>query len=407
MSSTALLHPKTEVAPRPIGRTGPAVVITSLGSISLEITSDLPGLKDLWETMQAIAPCTAAQTYDWAQAWTQHVLDPEGRTPVIVVGYGATGTPYFLWPFEMGTEFGIRVLKWLSQDHANYNMGLFMLEAARGLTTDDISRLLRETARHAGASAAILDAQPFAWDGVANPFAKLAHQHAPNSGYAVKLGNFDDLYETRFSKRSRGTLDRKERKLQELGRVDYGWAETHDEKVAVLETFFAQKAQQFAAMGVTDIFDAHARAFYRALALLEGNNPSRLRLGYVKLDGKVLATFSGAICHNRMGVALSSLTEGDVQRQSPGALLLRHQIEEASHAGLAFFDLGVGRARHKDEWCNVVQPLFDSFIAFSPQGLLVTLPLATWARTKGLIKSNRYLWPLAREVRARLFRRAG
>ena len=36
-------------------------------------------------------------------------------------------------------------------------------------------------------------------------------------------------------------------------------------------------------------------------------------------------------------------------RQSPGALLLRHQIEEASRQGLAFYDIGVGAARHKDQ----------------------------------------------------------
>jgi CelD/BcsL family acetyltransferase involved in cellulose biosynthesis len=100
------------------------------------------------------------------------------------------------------------------------------------------------------------------------------HQRSPNNGYAVKLGNLAELYETRFSKRSRGTLDRKERKLQELGRLDYSWAETHDEKIALLETSFTQKAQQFAAMSVKDVFDVHARAFYRALALLEGGNPS-------------------------------------------------------------------------------------------------------------------------------------
>jgi CelD/BcsL family acetyltransferase involved in cellulose biosynthesis len=52
-------------------------------------------------------------------------------------------------------------------------------------------------------------------------------------------------------------------------------------------------------------------------------------------------------------------------RQSPGALLLRHQIEEASRQGLAFYDIGVGAARHKDQWAHQVQPLFDNFIALS------------------------------------------
>src|SRR5690606_29561370 len=106
-----------------------------------------------------------------------------------------------------------------------------------------------------GAAAALLDAQPFDWDGVPNPFALLTHQSAPNSGYAIKLGDFATLYQSRFSKRSRQTLDRKERHLREMGTLKYGWAESREERLAVLDTFFAQKARQFAAMGVTNMFE--------------------------------------------------------------------------------------------------------------------------------------------------------
>lgn len=405
MSSTALFRPDTEIAGRKIVQGGPVSVSTRIGTISLRIMGDLPSLKGLWETMQASTPCTSAQTYDWAHAWTLHMLGPERREPVIVLGTGADGTPLFLWPFEMGSKFGLRVLTWLGQDHANYNMGLFTPEAAQGLEANDLSRILRKAAGQVGAVAACLEAQPLSWEGVANPFAKLSHQRAPNNGYAIQLGDFTALYESRFSRRSRATLERKERRLCEMGSLHYGWAETREEKLSLLETFFDQKAKQFAAMGVTNIFDVHARAFYRALALLESGNPSRLRLGYVKLDGKVLATFSSAVCHDRMGVVLSSLTEGDAQRQSPGALLLRHQIEEASRDGLAYFDMGVGQARHKDEWCNVIQPLFDSFIAFKPHGMLSTLPASGIARLKRAIKSNERLWSAAQEMRKRLLGR--
>ena len=238
---------------------------------------------------------------------------------------------------------------------------------------------------------------------ILSPSSRIRPRQAP--GYAVRLGDFTKLYESRFIKRSRSTLERKERKLAEFGPIVYGWAETRDERLALLDTFFAQKSRQLAAMGVNDIFDAHARAFYRDVALLEGNNPSRLRLGYLGIGDSMLATFSGTLCHNRLGVALSSLAEDERQRQSPGALLLKHQIEEACAKGIAFYDIGVGAARHKDDWCDVVQPLFDAFIALKPQGLLVTLPLATMARLKRAIKSSQHLWPLAQRVRKGVFGR--
>lgn len=94
-----------------------------------------------------------------------------------------------------------------------------------------------------------------------------------------------------------------------------------------------------------------------------------------------------------------------MQKQSPGALLLKHQIKEACSNGLAFYDMGVGAARHKDEWSDVEQTLFDSFIAFKPQGYVVTLPYAAITRIKGAIKASPRLWPIALRIREMLFAR--
>ncbi len=406
MSTAALFRTEAELARRRVERSGPISVDTSLGTVSLRITDDVQSLETVWEELQASAPCTAAQTFDWAQAWVRHVLGPDGHEPVIAVGSGAGGKNFFLWPFEMSKSAGMKVLHWLGQEHANYAMGLFASEAA-SFTADDLLRLLSEVARDAGAAAAVFKAQPFSWDGSVNLFTKLPHRLTPSSGYAITLGDFAALYEDRFSKGSRSTLSRKERKLADAGPLIYGWAETRVERLQLVDIFFAQKARQFAAMGIKDIFDAHARAFYREIALLEGDNPSRLRLGYIKVGDEVLATFSGTICHGRMSVVLCSLAEGELQRQSPGALLLRHQIEEACAKGLAFYDIGAGEARHKDQWCDVIQPLFDSFIAFKSHGLTLTLPLAAVLRLTRAIKSNPHLWPVAQKIRARLFGKAG
>lgn len=406
MSSTALFRTEADAARRRIERSGPILVDTSLGRLSLRITDDLASVEAEWESLQAIAPCTGAQTYGWAKAWTRHVLEPQGRDAIIVLGRAPNGAFLFLWPFELKRIAGLRVLEWLGGDHANYNTGLFAPETASRFTSEDMAALLGEVGRQTGAAAAILTAQPFEWDDVPNPFAKLPHQEAPNAGYAVKLGDFTPLYEGRFSKRSRGTLERKERKLAESGEIIYGWAETSDERRALLDTFFAQKSRQLAAMGVKDVFDARTRAFYREVALLKGDNPGRLRLGYLRVGDSVLATFSGTLCHSRLGVALSSLAEDERQRQSPGALLLKHQIEEACANGIAFYDIGVGQARHKDEWCDVVQPLFDTFVALRPQGLLLTSPLAAMARLKRAIKSSQSIWPLMLRLRRSIFGRS-
>jgi CelD/BcsL family acetyltransferase involved in cellulose biosynthesis len=104
-----------------------------------------------------------------------------------------------------------------------------------------------------------------------------------------------------------------------------------------------------------------------------------------------------------MLIVLCSLTEGDEQRQSPGALLIRHQIKEACAQGLALYDFGAGSGAHKEQWSDRVEPLFDSFIALGPLGLVVTLPSAALAHLKRTIKSNPRLWSWAQAFRARFF----
>jgi CelD/BcsL family acetyltransferase involved in cellulose biosynthesis len=408
MSYTALFRAdEAEIARNRIGRQGPIAVDTSLGTVQVRLSSDPQSLAAVWKELQEASPCTGAQTLDWAKAWTCQVLHPNGSRAVIAVGMGADGQILFLWPFEMGRCAGMGLLRWLGQGHANYNMGLFVPGIAPALTAGDMSRLMAAVARSTGAAAALLEAQPFAFDGIPNPFAKLPHQLAPSSGYAVTLGDFRTLYEHRFSKRSRHTLERKARKIADMGAVTYGWGETKEERLELLETFFAQKAQQFAAMGIKNIFDAEARAFYRKLVLLEDDNPSRLRLGYIKLGEEVLAIFSGTFGHKRLLIVLCSLASGDLQRQSPGALLIKHQIEEACAEGLAFYDFGAGSGRHKEDWSDVEEPLFDNFIAFKPRGLVLTAPLVSLSRLKRSIKSDPRLWSFAQALRARLFGKSG
>ncbi|MEZ0279165.1 MAG: GNAT family N-acetyltransferase [Methylibium sp.] len=193
---------------------------------------------------------------------------------------------------------------------------------------------------------------------------------------------------TRISGHARRLLGRTERRIAEHGPLAYGWAETREDRLQILDTLIAQKAQQLVEMGVKNTFDGGVTAFYRAIALLEGNNPRRLRLGYLEVGDEVLATHSGTICHNRLMITLSSRTDGQLKRYSPGPLLLRHQIEEAATQGLAFYDLGLGTASYKEKWCDVVEPLFDCCVAFKPHGALLTLALNSGARAKRFVKSN-------------------
>ncbi|MFD0987317.1 GNAT family N-acetyltransferase [Methyloligella solikamskensis] len=389
------------------GTAQPSEIETSMGPVTLDVRPDVESLKDIWLGLEEVAPYTPSQTYGYAQAWVRNVLAPDGREPVIAVG-SVHGRPVFLWAFQTEQALGQPVLTWMGQGHANYNMGLNSPEAAERLQADDLKRLLQHIAERADVSAALLDAQPFDWNGAPNPFARLPQQPHPSGGYAVALGDFEKIYLARFGKQSRRKYSRRERKLEEEGgAVVFGWGDTDEEQRELLETFFEQRELQFAKMGVDDPFTPPIREFCRDLVTLPKGDPARLCMGYLKVGDVVTATFSGSICRDTLAVSMSSLAESDMMRYSPGLVLLRREIKWACDEGLSYYDIGVGGARHKERWSDVFRPLFDSYIAFKPQGLLVTMPLSGWSRAKRSIKNNDVLWPLVQKARRRLFGNQG
>lgn len=382
--------------------TGLAFVQTSAGRVSLTLHRDFDGAAAMWKEFQASVPVTHAQACETARAWYETVSSHEGREPAIFAGRSRKGRLLFIWPMEIAPCHGLKALQWAGQDMSNYNMGLYDREFARDATGADIAAMLSTAAAMAGdISLARLRNQPAEWEGATNPFAKLPHQDSPNSGYAILLDrDFETMYRNRFGGRARNSLRRKERKLRELGDVRHGWAEGGEERLAVLEEFFRQKAIWFRHQGIGDPFaDARRRKFYEALANLDNGATGRLELGYLKAGGEIAATFIGSAVGSRFHMLLSSITDGDAARWSPGILLMREQISDISKRGYLRYDLGSGQAQHKSEWCDEEIPLFDSYIALDEMGYALTIPMAIGSRAKRSIKNNRTLWSVVRLLR--------
>ena len=383
---------------------GLAFVATNSGRVSLTLHRTFNDAEAVWNNLPST---THAQSFACAKAWFDEVSEPKGREAAIIVGRSAKGKPLFVWPFEIVKRHGLRALQWVGQDMANYNMGVFDPGFARKATAADIQSLLCEIATMVGdVSLACFRNQPIEWEGVPNPFAALPHQQSPNCGYAVSLDqDFDTLYRNRFSGRTRNSLRRKERKLQDLGALEYGWAGNGAERDKMLEEFFTQKSAWFQKHGISDPFaDAGYRAFFHRIAELPEGTPGRLELGYLKAGNEVVATFHGAEVAGRFHMLLSSIAPGESERWSPGILLMRDQIENLCARGCLYYDLGSGHAQHKSEWSDVEIAMFDSFLALDEIGHVLTIPMAVMSRTKRKIKNSKALWSLFQFVRRNLVR---
>jgi CelD/BcsL family acetyltransferase involved in cellulose biosynthesis len=172
------------------------------------------------------------------------------------------------------------------------------------------------------------------------------------------------------------------------------------ERLDGLEVFFDQKARWFAAAGITNEFgDPRHRAFYRTMTALDDPAQGQLQIGRMRIGDNTIATLIGVIHRQRFTVLLSSITDEDTRRWSPGLLLMREQIRDLCRRGFYVYDLGVGENRNKSEWSDTDIPLMESHIGFGSLGKLMALPPTAWSALKRNIKSQPRLWALAQFVR--------
>ena len=386
----------------------PATIETSIGPVRLSIFRNPEALRERWQEFESKLPCACYQTYRWCDAWARTVANPKHAETVIAVAETKKCDLLFIMPFEIARISGLRALRWLGVDHANYNFPPFAAKAANGFDECDVSALLFAIADQLDdVSAAVLTNQPHEWNGVPNPLARLPHRPSANPGFGATLAADPELLlQERVGSRTRSSMRRKEKRLKSLGNLKFGFCDATASSNKVLELYFDQKAQRFAEMGIQDIFaDPCHRAFYRDLAA--GSAPEgRLEMAYLKVGAETAATL-GAIHHQgRTNMLVLSITNGETARWSPGLMLIKEALGKACLRGQKVYDFGLGGGPHKDMWCDHRIELFDNFVAFRARGLLVTLPLAAKASLKRIIKSNDLLWSIASRARRLLKGRA-
>ena len=170
----------------------------------------------------------------------------------------------------------------------------------------------------------------------------------------------------------------------------------------MLAAYFAQKAQQFAAKGISDDFaDPMTQDWLLQLAgAPKTADTEPLRLFGLKLDDRYVAIW-GAGRHGPSvsGMITSFDTEGEIARTSPGELLLEWVIGRLCAEGHHLFDFGVGEAHYKTLWSDTTIPLFDSYLHVSKTGAAITMLLRSKQSAKRMIKQSPRLMALMARAR--------
>jgi CelD/BcsL family acetyltransferase involved in cellulose biosynthesis len=369
----------------------------------VETTSDIDAVSRAWLSLEVSGTATPYQTLGWQRA-ALSALHPAAR-PLVITLRDRRGATLGLLPLVIANRSGVQVATFPGGKHANYNMGLFAPGTLDQFTAADLRAALSTAAKTCAIDLFAFRNQPREWGGMANPMALLPHQTAASGAWRAELMPDPDAFiASLMSSESRKKLRHKERKLAEIGTLAYVEAATPPEARELLDAFLAQKKTRFAAMGIANPFDeAEALAFLDQAAIrpLEGGPPAPLTLFALKVGDRVAAVFGGVMHGGRFSGMFTSFDgSSDIGRYSPGDLLILHLVRTMCARGLSSFDLGVGDAAYKSDYCRIREELFDSFLPMTLKGRAAANVLAAGYRMKTEVAKRKGMFgPLTRLLR--------
>ncbi len=384
----------------------PRICLDSGAVVHIEIADRMDAAESAWRQLSSPDNLyTAYQNFDFCALWLQHVGEPAGMEPFIVIGRDDAGAPLFLWPLVRTRMGPCEIATYFCGRHANFRTTLWRSDLAASVSAQDLRAIVAQISG-SGIDALVLLNQPETWNGLANPMRLLPSQPSPDETYGIALsGSGDEIIARHLSPETRRKFRRKERHLAKLPGFRYARASTAEEVDRYVTAFMKQKSARLSARGIKNDFgEPGIETFLRAACRhgLAGGNPL-IEIHALDADGEVLALYlalQDTVCFSAM---FNSYTLSEHSRRSPGFNLLLRLVEDCAKRGFRSLNLGVGSAAYKSSLCDIEGRQFDTFVSMTTRGRLLTLLVRAAYRVKGAIKRNPTIWNFVQSMRARRF----
>lgn len=338
------------------------------------------------------------QSPAWLAAWSRH-----GGADTLIATLKLGGNPVLCLPLEVTSEGPFRIARHIGGRHANGNFpavrngtGIAPGEAELAMIWKAVDR------ERPDIDLIALERNAREIEGVSSPLLSLPGIASPNVALAVNLdGGFDALLARSSGKRKRKKHRSQTRKFEAAGDFRRFVASTPAETDALLDRFFAMKAERFGKMGIRDVFaDEGVRSALRALfAEAAGTSSPRFMLHGLEVAGKVRAVTGSSVCGSRLVCEFGAIVEDELAHASPGDFLFFENIQEACADGFAVYDFSVGDEPYKRLWCDLTNEQFDTFIPLTLRGRLLSATRHAVGGIKRFVKNNETTWKLVKSLR--------
>ena len=328
----------------------------------------------------------------WCLAWYKAHARAKGISPFIVAGRNTSGELEFVLPLEQRSFGPLKVLIAPGAGHTTYYAGLYsqriMDMFERGQGTDFWELVLASIGK---VDAILIEGFSVDKFGPQHPLALLPHTEAAHGSMRMNISDdWSAQYEEMITPKLKADDRRCAKRLSELGELEHYIARTRGQRHALLDVLLEQKATQFAAMNVVDPFRSdEIIAFYRELIDIDEDQPeTSLYFSALTLNGIPLAANFGLLEEGELYGLITSMTDADERRFSPGRLLLGHTNNYLSEIGCKGHDFGMGMLPYKSVWCQREIQRLHVQIGFSLTGKLYLWQKHSVQLIKNWLKSH-------------------
>lgn len=368
-------------------------------AFDVAIHGSLDQVEPIWRRLETAGILTPYQRFDWIAALLAAGAEQDSRIAVAVISQGQK--PMAVLPMAIQRRWGTTQAHMLGSRQSNSDW--IAADPGFAPSPGQLRALLGQIARAAGGiDVMLLQNQPAAWQGMANPVLALPHALAPSNLYATSIAGTPLPYvEHRLTTKRRSNINRGRRRLEELaGPVRLLRVRDAALLEQVYRVFIEQRGARFAEMGVDNIFaQPPFPQFFRQLASagFHSDRPA-LIVHALHAGDEIVATSWGAMSGSHYSQYINSTSTGPAARYSLTGILVADLMDQLVSAGIETFDMGLGDFDYKFEWTQA-QPVFQSILALTGKGKLAASAINRRDALKRLIKQTPRLWQAAKWLR--------
>ena len=169
----------------------------------------------------------------------------------------------------------------------------------------------------------------------------------------LKDSDFNTHFQHKFGKKTRQTMNSKEKKLKRLGELAYKKISTSE----IDEVFDIHEKRWLRKIGNSSFSKGEIKEFYKQLALNK-KMQFNITVDAITLNNKIISFMYG-FEYNKKYLFIRIAHDDDFYFLSPGELVFKKKMEECFSSQISVFDFGLGYEPYKAKWTDDYEEVFN------------------------------------------------